>query len=270
MIIGISGKKQSGKDTVAKIVQWLVYSSYKPQKHHTQEEWLKIGDVWGLSGWDRKQFADKLKNIVCLLIGCTREQLEDNDFKEKELGEEWWCYEYVCTSLGNKGEEVRMAGTLIPYPDNRAEELMKNNSKKLKYVKLIKLTPRKLLQLIGTECGREIIHPNIWISALMSEYKLDTPKRQSTILPNWIITDVRFPNELKAIEDRGGVVIRVNRNPRPYNNIEGKEINKTYTDTHESETALDNHEFSFTIGNDGTIEDLISKVRFILETIKIL
>lgn len=29
--------------------------------------------------------------------------------------------------------------------------------------------------------------------------------------PNWIITDMRFPNELKAIRQRGGITIRVNR-----------------------------------------------------------
>jgi hypothetical protein len=41
------------------------------------------------SGFEIKKYADKLKDFVCILIGCTREQLEDQEFKEKELGEEW-------------------------------------------------------------------------------------------------------------------------------------------------------------------------------------
>ena len=44
------------------------------------------------SNYQIKKFADKLKDIACLLIGCTREQLEDREFKEKELGEEWVAY----------------------------------------------------------------------------------------------------------------------------------------------------------------------------------
>ena len=35
--------------------------------------------------------------------------------------------------------------------------------------------------------------------------------------PNWIITDVRFPNEADAIKGRGGIIIRVNRK-HGYNN----------------------------------------------------
>ena len=69
---------------------------------------------------------------------------------------------------------------------------------------------------------------------------------------NWIITDVRFPNELEAIEKRGGLTIRVERSR--YSN----------GDFHASETALDNAEFDYTINNNGTIEQLIEKVREIL------
>ncbi len=96
-----------------------------------------------------------------------------------------------------------------------------------------RLTPRKLLQLLGTECGREILHPNIWVNALISGYIKSSPgkggelgayghtecidckkpfngyKRQFICntchdthdwLPTWVVTDVRFPNELKAIK----------------------------------------------------------------------
>ncbi len=98
MIIGISGKINSGKDTVAQIWQWLDSKSELPYIDWIKENIYNGYDIGGLSmyqdegSWKIKKFADKLKDIVCILIGCTREQLEDREFKEKELGEEWNKY----------------------------------------------------------------------------------------------------------------------------------------------------------------------------------
>lgn len=268
MIIGISGKVGLGKDTVGKIVQGLIIGENKFKDGiigflDSYDDYLSYPN----KEWEIKKFADKLKDIVCLLIGCTREQLEDREFKEKELGEEWWKVFY------GTGQYAYEKGK------NRLER---------GYDIGIKLTPRLLLQLLGTECGRQIIHPNIWVNALMSEYKslygyqttdskiniegisipipvLDIDKR---VFPNWIITDVRFPNELEAVKKRGGISIRVNRNPfkwiepDEYEVETGKKVERIIE--HESETALDNAEFDYVIENDGTIEDLIQKVKEIL------
>lgn len=60
MLIGITGQKFSGKSTVANMLsEMLDYSIVS--------------------------FADKLKDVTCALSGCTREQLEDYDFKENQL-----------------------------------------------------------------------------------------------------------------------------------------------------------------------------------------
>ena len=32
---------------------------------------------------------------------------------------------------------------------------------------------RELLQILGTDCGRNIIHPNCWVNALFSNYPSD-------------------------------------------------------------------------------------------------
>ena len=81
--------------------------------------------------------------------------------------------------------------------------------------------------------------------------------------PNWIITDLRFPNEAKAVEKRGGITIRVNR---PYTTTGGNGIPATFSQTqfHPSETALDNHKFDYVIDNDDSLSDLVDKVREIL------
>ena len=62
---------------------------------------------------------------------------------------------------------------------------------------------------------------------------------------------MRFPNEMEAVKERDGITIKV---VRP----------GTATGNHPSETALDNAKFDYEIINDGTIEELVKKVRKIL------
>ena len=92
-LIGISGKMGSGKDTVGKILQYL--STSEGSNKFTLELLLnrqfKFSCTTGNSDYQIKKFADEIKDTVCRWIGCTREQLEDREFKEKELGEEWCC-----------------------------------------------------------------------------------------------------------------------------------------------------------------------------------
>lgn len=157
-LIAISGKANSGKDTVGKIIQYLTDTKTNFPDTYTVE--TKINNygphVNSILTYQIKKFADKLKDIVCLLIGCTKEQLEDREFKEKELGEEWNIWE------------------CIGYHEERFIALTKEKAEAPQggyyTANLIKLTPRKLLQLLGTECGREIIHPNIWCNSLFSDY----------------------------------------------------------------------------------------------------
>ena len=216
------------------------------------------------SNFEIKKFADKLKDIVCLLIGCTREQLEDREFKEKELGEEWNCY------IFNNGKKEELTLNYI---------IAKTLSADNRIISRI-LTPRLLLQLLGTECIRDKVHPNAWVNALFADYKYEihrseVPTRAAGFIdqhvyPNWIITDMRFPNELEAIKSRGGITIRVNR---PYTTVVGGNgIPATFSQNqfHPSETSLDSATFDFVISNDKDIEHLINEVRKILEKLNII
>jgi hypothetical protein len=120
------------------------------------------------------------------------------------------------------------------------------------------MTYRQFLQELGTEAMREGLHTNVWVNALFADYK-ESPQnvlgnegyKLEDVYPNWIITDMRFPNELEAVVEKGGITIRV---VRP----------GTSTGTHPSEIALDGHTMHYDIINDGTIEDLVEKVREIL------
>ncbi len=271
MIIGISGRSQSGKDTVGKIIQYLVYckdnrmafSSYNllTELHHN---------------WQIKKFADPLKDIVCILTGCTREQLEDIDFKNSKLPDEWIKYGYANGHIKSYIEGKEATSMNHKQCSKEVYEYEKGVNWQTAYKH--HATYREILQYIGTELFRNILHEDTWINALFSEYKLVSVqfglidlgasytqlKKMSkpivTEVPNWIITDVRFPNEYKAVKDRGGIMIRVNR----------FHSNQELFNQHPSETALDNYEFDYIIDNNSDIDNLINNVKIILQKEKLI
>lgn len=249
MIIGISGKKQSGKNTVALIWQYLYDYYYKNYKHPITvkdfKEYVKNNHHLK-SVWIQKSFAHKIKQITCILLGCTMEQLEDPKFKESTLGEEWNKYAFY-------REKTRKPLRIYSDLKNAEEDLKIFNGGNIKE---IPMTPRLLLQLLGTECGRDIIHPNIWVNATFADYQpiagtMDIRKSRETF-PNWIISDVRFFNETQAIKDRGGILIRVDRD-------------SDSKDSHVSENELNTYkDWNYVIDNNYSLLELILKVRQIM------
>ena len=161
---------------------------------------------------------------------------------------------------------------------------IKKNMKKITK----RTTVREILQQVGTNLLRNQLHPEIWVNSLMSEYKPSqlliskirragfwlSPQKIEESLPNWIITDTRFENELKAVKDREGISIRVNREIKHQVETLGGRTNvlEGYfpTNQHESETELDNVEFDYVIDNNSDIQSLIEKVREILIKEKII
>lgn len=129
------------------------------------------------------------------------------------------------------------------------------------------LTPRWILQHWGTEVCRKAFHDDIWIASL--EHKLLSSS------DNIVISDVRFPNEIKAIHNAGGKVIRIKRGPDPewyqdaVNMNQGRSnmswlISKTRIEDlgiHSSETAWVGGDIDHTVTNDGSIDDLFSQLR---------
>lgn len=254
-LIGISGHMQAGKDEVGKIIQYLTTDHCKNKTRTYLESKDKISsDGFGYSDFYRysspyeiKKFADKLKDIVCLLINCTREELEDRTFKERRLGPEWSKLGFAYDLWGRELKDASITQHM---------------------------TPRLLLQLLGTECGRQIIHPNIWTNALFADYIPNlggysdrmSKEDYKTLFPKWIITDVRFPNEVETIKNNSGIVIRVERPCPICHQIFYHKMDCGNGSTHESEVALDDYkDFDYTIINDGTIEDLVEKVKNIFK-----
>lgn len=69
-------------------------------------------------------------------------------------------------------------------------------------------SPRLALQLMGTEAGRDVFHPDLWVHTVLR-------RCENAPWNNYVIADVRFPNEINAIKDSGGKVIRVRRGDDP-------------------------------------------------------
>lgn len=129
------------------------------------------------------------------------------------------------------------------------------------------LTPRWVLQYWGTEVCRKAFHDDIWIAAL--ENKLRNSK------DDIVISDCRFPNEIKSIKDAGGIVVRVVRGPEPewYDSAIsvnlGPNNNHTWSISqdrlkrlgiHASETAWVGTHFDAILDNNGSIDDLYAQV----------
>lgn len=109
-----------------------------------------------------------------------------------------------------------------------------------------KVTPRRLMQTLGTEWGRDLISQDLWVKAAMSHNSVDPEGR-------YVFDDMRFPNEFEAIKARGGVCWHISR-PQ----------NAKITTIHRSEGSLVDHKFDAYIDNRGTIDDLYAVVNDML------
>lgn len=201
-IIGISGRKQSGKNTVANCLSGIVLKNIGHIMDYTinQDGQLVIqttnaqGDVgWGIFDVLRKDkdfldyaeyniwpyvktyhFADYLKQMCVDLFDLAPHQVYGTDVDKN---------------------------TLTPYD----------------------MTAREFLQYFGTDVMRKI-KDTVWV-----DYTLKTINSEGSSIS--IIPDVRFPNEVEAIKNNGGYVIRLTRD--------------VHNSHHGCETALDRDKFDW-------------------------
>ena len=129
------------------------------------------------------------------------------------------------------------------------------------------LTPRLMLQLWGTEVCRNGFHDDIWIASLENKMRKTSD--------NIVISDVRFPNEILAIKNAGGQVVRVVRGADPEWYQDAWNMNQGPTNMrwsiskmrmeqrkiHASETAWIGKGIDLEIDNNGTIDQLFAQIK---------
>lgn len=215
-IIGIAGRKQAGKNTVANYINGHVLISRNMVTDFYIDENGKLivqtsdsnGEV-GFGEFDitRKDkafveyahqelwpyikvyhFADPLKEMAVNLFGLTYQQVYGTDEDKNTLTHLLWEDIPACPE-GKSGN----------------------------------MTARDFLQHFGTNIVRKTYN-NAWVNATIN--RIINEDSELSIIP-----DVRFPNEVKAIKDNGGIVIRLTRD--------------LYHSVHDSERALDKESFDW-------------------------
>jgi hypothetical protein len=133
------------------------------------------------------------------------------------------------------------------------------------------ITPRWILQHWGTEVCRNGFHDDIWIASLENKMR----KTKDDI----VISDVRFINEIKAIHNSDGLVIRIKRGPDPdwfedAANVNAGPQNMSWAisrarmlsrNIHSSETAWVGGPIDQVIENDSTVDQLFEKIKHLVE-----
>ena len=188
MIIGISGKAGSGKDTAAKMLEVLYANPDISYEDFANKRYKNFADIQIV------HFADSLKETAQVLFRIG--EWETNTQEGKKTTINW-----------------------------------------------IGKTVRELLQGIGQGL-RDAIDPNLWVKILFAN---------TEGWSNYIIADVRYPNEVKAIKERNGILLRIDREGAGAGN-------------HSSETALDDYkEWDVHIENNGSLESLFEAMKVFIK-----
>lgn len=108
------------------------------------------------------------------------------------------------------------------------------------------VTPRKTMQLLGTEYGRGMIREDIWVLRAEAEIQKNAKEGFGTI-----ISDVRFDNEADIIRSRNGIIIHIDR-PTLDTSKENYQ--------HASEGGIKRVDSDYVVDNSGTLEDFKDEI----------
>lgn len=107
------------------------------------------------------------------------------------------------------------------------------------------MSPRQILQLVGTDFFRDKVDANFWVHHFEHWYSVHSSSHV-------VVTDLRFQNEVDAIQALGGVVVRITR-PQ----VVGMHGRHTMVDTHITEQGVASLQgVDHEIVNDSTIDHL--------------
>lgn len=177
-------------------------------------------------GYRRVSFAKTLKDATASIFGWPRNLLEGDTKQSREWREEvdtWWA----------------------------------------KRLSIPNLTPRYVLQQMGTDVMRKAFHDDIWIASL--EYSLlGEPGK-------YVISDVRFPNEIDMVHRLGGKIMFIQRGARPawtnhtYEDLKDlrHHMTKYFPEVHASEYSWYLSDIDYHIDNNGSLLDLECQINAI-------
>ena len=137
------------------------------------------------------------------------------------------------------------------YSISSADRLLNDPNLKEQILPELGVTPRFMMQTLGTEWGRKIIHPEIWLLAWKRSVE------ELGAYGNVVVDDVRFPNELEIVKSHpSGTLWWVDRPSAAV---------ATEVMAHSSQQPLDRSQFDRTIINNGTVKDLHTLIDIIFQ-----
>lgn len=114
-------------------------------------------------------------------------------------------------------------------------------------------SPRQIMQTLGTDWGREMVHPMLW--EIVALRKIKEIRRHSP-MASIVITDVRFGSEANLVRQQGGQLWHI---VRPNNPLQ--------VNPHKSENPIRRHKGEPRLINDGTLAQLTAKIDALLAQI---
>ena len=116
-------------------------------------------------------------------------------------------------------------------------------------------SPRQLMQLLGTEWGRDRVHPELWL--LLAEQNIShTLNGDQSFYAGVVVRDVRFENEAEWIRAKGGTVVHILR-------PDAQKVAQ-----HRSESGLNIHDNDLVIHNDASLAELYNQAELLMQTLK--
>jgi len=236
MLLGISGFAGSGKDAAA---------NFLVEDH----------------GFTKVALADPLKRIARDVYAFTDEQLwGPSQFRNTPDKR----YPRPCKTCRGQGDRVDADGAFEPCLGCHG-------------ARVTHLTPREALQKLGTEWGREC-YPDTWVDLCIRtsahlldniyarydqqrgayQAMVDTQSALNYRIKGVAVPDVRFLNEIRAIKQAGGKVIRISRPGAGLDGAGALHVSET------EQAGLPDSMFDAVIQNTGTLEDLRAAVQAFL------
>jgi hypothetical protein len=111
------------------------------------------------------------------------------------------------------------------------------------------------MQTLGSEWGRACIHPDFWANLLKLKIdELTETYEAKGCRADFVVDDLRFPNELKVLRELGATIVRIGRPGYKHDT------------SHESEAHVLPSDHA--ISNDGLPSELYDKLDRFIEGLK--
>ncbi len=233
VVLGVSGKKGSGKDTASDFVSHsLLTSNMGILGMEDKEETSPVRNLFAFPPL-RLQFAGILRKCVPILTGgaVLASQTVSASDKARPLPLGW---------LGRAPEEkkrriqqsLEMAAKAGGWPEDSVvwircsdHQVLTEAARILEEATASRLTVGRLLQVFGTDVGRDLVHPELWIRPIAHQLQLLSQQQKAAAaaaeegsasgVAMAIVTDVRFPDELLFIRHQPhNVLIQIDADQR--------------------------------------------------------